>query len=673
MSELRLGVWNMPAAALGEENPLAALPSQQPPAPPRVDPNVSAEDRKMFGRGSVRSPLPYRLRDGYDRVRLPRTFKTAVLENDVLRATFLLELGGRLWSLLHKPSGRELLSINPVFQPANLAVRNAWFSGGVEWNCGIPSHTPLTCEPMFAARVPGEDGQPILRIYEWERVRGLPYQMDFSLPDGSQFLLARMRVTNPHDQDTWMYWWSNAAVPLSPDLRVLVPADTALCTHYKHGISQANVPIHGGLDGSYPARNHRAMDYFYRIPLTRRKWEAGLYADGAGLVQTSTSLLRGRKLFVWGNSPGGHRWQEFLSDGSQRYVELQAGLGQTQYECVPMPAGAAWEWMEAYGLLQADPAIVHATDWAAAQRNVENRLEGMLPSQWMEDHLRRTAPSAHRPPGEMLNLGSGWGALELRRLEKAGCKPFCGPGMVFPQESLGKDQAQWLALLETGEMPSCPIDHEPGTYMIQGQWQELLSRALSAGRGSHWLSWLHMGIIHYADGRVDQAQVAWMQSVSMAPSAWAYRNLAQLHRDQARNDEALEMYQKACALLPKLAPLAVEYCRAFLTLGKFAELKCLGQSLPPAVRGNARIELLLAIADLELGDLQEIQRLLSKDVILPDLREGERALTDLWFALHEKRISAAENKPIDDALRRRVQQDFPPPGPIDFRMFVDND
>ena len=35
------------------------------------------------------------------------------------------ELGGRLYSLVHKPLGRELLARNPVFQPANLALRNA--------------------------------------------------------------------------------------------------------------------------------------------------------------------------------------------------------------------------------------------------------------------------------------------------------------------------------------------------------------------------------------------------------------------------------------------------------------------------------------------------------------------------------------------------------------------
>jgi hypothetical protein len=64
-----------------------------------------------------------------------------VLENDILKATFMPVSGGRLWSLYHKPEQRELLNRNPVFQPANLANRNAWFSGGssgTSVNTGIP-------------------------------------------------------------------------------------------------------------------------------------------------------------------------------------------------------------------------------------------------------------------------------------------------------------------------------------------------------------------------------------------------------------------------------------------------------------------------------------------------------------------------------------------------------
>ncbi len=119
MSELRVETYTMPAANLGPDNPLPPL-------------DIC---------------LPHGLQDDYDRTRTERKFRAVVLENEVLRATFLTELGGRLWSLLHKPSGRELLYVNPVFQPANLAIRNAWFSGGVEWNIAVRGHTAYTCSP----------------------------------------------------------------------------------------------------------------------------------------------------------------------------------------------------------------------------------------------------------------------------------------------------------------------------------------------------------------------------------------------------------------------------------------------------------------------------------------------------------------------------------------------
>jgi hypothetical protein len=179
MSELKIKTWSMPSADLGSENPFPPLSSNQElHIAQSVDPTVPDEIRQNMIYGHVPNILPYALQDGYNRERKPRDFRAAVLENNVLRATFLLELGGRLWSLYHKPSGRELLYVNPVFQPANLALRNAWFSGGVEWNIGTIGHSPFTCAPLFAARVDGPDGTPVLRMYEWERIRQVTYQID---------------------------------------------------------------------------------------------------------------------------------------------------------------------------------------------------------------------------------------------------------------------------------------------------------------------------------------------------------------------------------------------------------------------------------------------------------------------------------------------------------------
>ena len=143
----------MPTAQVGPENPLPPLFSVADM--PRVVDTAAAdaEMRRNIGYGRVSTVLPYLVQDGYGRSRRPAEHKVAVLENDVLRATFLLDLGGRLWSLVHKPTGRELLHRNPVFQPANLALRNAWFAGGVEWNIGTIGHSPTTCEPLHAARV----------------------------------------------------------------------------------------------------------------------------------------------------------------------------------------------------------------------------------------------------------------------------------------------------------------------------------------------------------------------------------------------------------------------------------------------------------------------------------------------------------------------------------------
>ena len=82
-----------------------------------------------------------------------------MLENEYLKATFLPEVGGRLISLFYKPLERELLHRNPVFQPANLAIRNAWFSGGIEWNIGQFGHTFTTCSPLFAGVIRGRAGR----------------------------------------------------------------------------------------------------------------------------------------------------------------------------------------------------------------------------------------------------------------------------------------------------------------------------------------------------------------------------------------------------------------------------------------------------------------------------------------------------------------------------------
>lgn len=697
--ELRLEWYRMPAARLGAASPLPPLQAlSRVHGEVKTDDSVPESARKHLGYGCDVGILPYSVQDDYDRCRVERAFRVAVLENEILRAMFLLELGGRLWSLYHKPSRRELLYVNPVFQPGNLAVRNAWFCGGVEWNASIPGHSPLTCSPMFAAAVESETGTPILRLYEWERIRGVPYQLDCTLPDGSPWLFVQVRIVNPHDVEIPMYWWSNIAVPEAEGVRVLVPADAAYNFAYRGLMQRVTIPVWSptsptsrtdrtdgtdgtdgtdrtdrpdrpdGPDTTYATHLPRATDFFYDIPEGERPWIASLNRDGRGLIHTSTAQLRGRKLFVWGMGQGGRRWQRFLSPSGHAYMEIQAGLAQTQGQCLPMPPKAEWTWLEAYGLMEANPAIVQGIDWRAAREHVRQRLDETLPNGLMEDVFVRGRTFLDRPPEDILHRGSGWAALELRRRGRTRRDNGYSRGLVFDDASLSEEQKPWLRLLRSGSLPRREPSDAPGAWMVQREWRELLEESVWKKRGDHWLAWLHLGVMRYHAGELEPAQQAWERSLSLERSAWALRNLAVMAQHGGERGRAADLWLEAHELLPGQVQLAAECAQALLADGRAERALRMYEAAPARVRGCPRLQFLKARAELMLGRLDAVEQFLTGGLELPDNREGEVSLTDLWFELHEKRLAESEGTAVTEAVRQRVRVQFRPPEHIDFRM-----
>ncbi len=672
MSELRIETWTMPAADLGPQNPL-------PPLRPARDvhgiteaPGVPDDMVANMAYGRVDTPLPYTMQDRYDRDRKPRDFRVAVLENETLRATFLLEMGGRLWSLFHKPSGRELLSVNPVFQPANLAIRNAWFSGGVEWNIGTIGHCPFTCSPLFAARGERDGGTPVLRMYEWERIRRTPFQIDAYLPDGSPVLFVRVSISNPHDHDTPMYWWSNMAAPESPETRVIAPATSAYSFGYQAGsLYVAPIPEVDGTDVSYTTNVTRAADFFFHMTDGERHWITALDGQGKGLIQASTPRLQGRKLFLWGQSSGGRAWQTFLSQPGVTYLEIQAGLARTQTEHLRMPPQTMWTWLEAYGLMEADAEAVHGQDWSVAQSAVRAPLDALISEAEMEAEHQASAAWAGNAPIEILQTGSGWGALEQIRRQADSSPASTATSILFSQENLDTEQAPWLALLRDGAFPELDAEVEPLGYMVQDEWRDLLEQSMADGRSQNWAAWYHLGVMLYAIDDLDGARVAWEQSIELQPTPWARRNLALLDQLQGDLDAAAAGYVVACRQRPSLLPLAAECGATLIQAGRSETWLSLLNDLPDPVRNAGRIRLLEAQAALSVGDFARVETIFADPPVVADLREGERSLSQLWFEFHERRLSAEEGRQIDDMLRARVRREFPVPQAIDFRMSVE--
>lgn len=606
--------------------------------------------------------LPYRMQDDYSRDRAPVELLSVVMENEHLRVRVLPEVGGKVTEILHRPTGKQLIAKNSVFQPANIALRNAWTHGGIEWNTPHLGHHCLTMEPLHTARIHSIKGEPALRLYAWERMKCFPYQIDLHLPGDSTFLFAHIRIINPNQAAIPMYWWTNIGIEENAGRRVIVPADTA----FKF-TKCLEVPILDGVDHTYPTRVDHTYDLYFRIPPKDRKWLAAVDRDGTGLLHVSTPRLLGRKMFTWGSGPGGKRWQEYLNGPGERFFEVQAGLARTQYHSLPMPAGAVWSWTEAFGHLHVDPAKAHG-GWSEATAVVAEALESRLSSHELDQLDAGFADVARDEPQEILYHGLGWGALEIERADA--CQEDSGIPLElpFPSEDLGPEHHPWLELLNAGALPLRDPSEEPGSYMIQKEWRKLLEASITIGRGDHWLSWLHLGVMHMEAGDADAAQSAWKESICRTPNLWACRNLACLELRRDNTELALRHFLEAWKLGPKITPLALEILPVMEQLDAWPQLKDFLATLDETTTQHERVRLAQAKLALHENDLETLESLLDHEY--ETISEGETTLTDLWFAMHERRLAQQEGIAIDESLRARVRREFPPPAHIDFRMFT---
>ena len=635
MTTLKFEPIVLKAAALGELNPMPDLKNvSYIHAKFETTENVTPEDRTHFGKGAIGTLLPYLSQDGYDRDRKDRVFQAAILESEQMRAVFLPELGGRLWSLYHKGLNRELLYKNEIVQPCNLGLRNAWVAGGVEWNAGIKGHSPFTCETLFTAQSANEQRQPILTMYEYERIRKTVFGINAML-DGDR-LYIRTTIENPNNQPAYTYWWSNIAVP-EAGVRVLTDADEMFSCIYEdnhYTIDKIPAPYFAGQDLSYPERAPHAGDVFYITKNTPKRWVAALEADGTGLLQYSTPELIGRKVFFWGQGQGGRNWNRWLTGSDRGYIEIQAGLLRTQMEHIPMAAHSTLSWTECYTAATVSQEDLHRS-WQETG-SILAKMVAAMPDPAKID-IPLTAPKTIQIPG------SGWGALEDRTISAF---------YPFPKSSLTKAQDQWLQLLQEGYLPEADVTLPPESYQTDPKYLPLLEASVQHHKGDHWYTWLHIGILRYALGDIPGAKKAWEMSCKKTATPWAWRNLAMLclneENDPAGAVSAITEANRLCAV--PCRGLLLDAAKILTQCGQPAQWLALYLTLPSQLQENGRLKLYTVIAHLDLGDEQAAKCLLNEDFSMSDIKEGELSLSAVWSRLY------GDEKPLPAHLNFRMHE-----------------
>lgn len=603
------------------ERPRESLwPTLGPPLEPPYELSDDLPERILLGaRGTrLRNLHPYRMQNRYNRAVAPRLIRTIVIENDRLRAEFLPELGGRLWSLRDLERGVELLHSPDEIVFANVALRNAWFAGGIEFNIGTRGHAAHTCEDVHAGLVVAADGTESLRLWGYERVHGLVFQIDVSLPPEAAALVVKVRVRNPNHEVRPLYWWSNAAVPQEPRTRVLSLDRRAFATDYDGGITSTEIDSHHGVDCSWPDRCPHASDFFIDGAGAGEPWITAVDEWGDGLLMASDDALPGRKLFCWGSTGGSRWWQDRLTPSGARYAEIQAGVTTTQFEARELPAHAAYEWTEIYGNSRLGPQDPDA-EWARASTTAGVAVQVAVREARAADAFGDAVREL--PVGSVLHAGTGWGALA------ALLEPDVSDDRTpFPASDLERAQDAW-AFIAAGSAPPEHVRARAGD--VSGRSWETALDAVLANEEDAWLL-ARAGGIRHARGDLEAAETAYRRSLERASDPAAHRGLGLLLEE--RGGDGTEHLRLAAESEPSDPEVVGEFVSALIAKGRHGDARAAIESFP-STGTDPRIRVLLVRALLaggEPADLIAARHELERGIDVVDLREGEVIFPALW-------------------------------------------
>ena len=258
-----------------------------------------------------------------------------VLENEHIKVTISPDIGGKVTSIVHKGSGKEVLYVPQVIRPTRILPRFYFVAGGIEVSFPI-SHSPSQNEKVLY-RIERANDRVYVTCGERELRFGMQWAVEYSLGPHDVFLTERVLFHNPGTSAyPWMSW-SNAALPSAPDTEFHFPKGEVLSHHSR--IETIDWQRQGP---KHESDIKEMTGYFWK---SRDASAFGAYTTslGSGLYHVADQAISpGMKLWSYGVGED-RAWATLSTASAEPYIEIQGGpIGNQSIKLELPPNKTRW-------------------------------------------------------------------------------------------------------------------------------------------------------------------------------------------------------------------------------------------------------------------------------------------------------------------------------------------
>ena len=357
-----------------------------------------------------------------------RTFKAHVLENRYLKVTLVPEFGGRIISIIYKPTGHEQLYRTQVGVPYGIKGSVFYYDwlmvyGGIFPTFPDAEHGRTWLKPWDFGVVKATDGEVTVAMSARDDVAyaGAPKQFIrgttgieatyyVTLKADRAALDARVVLKNPGDAAVdYEYWTCTTLAPGSdPDrpkatggAEIIAPVQAYFTPRWSANLSEGDAKVGEGLfrfEKLRWFRNWPTMGIAYAAPNMQggNFWGVINHDNEEGIIRIAdNTVTRGLKMWTWGFPSFTQETDERGDPNPSRpYVELWAGVSDQFFYNAKLPARGEVSIPETYSPTVGLRNVTHANehilvDLAATASGVDLAFVSLEPAIPLRVTLKR--------------------------------------------------------------------------------------------------------------------------------------------------------------------------------------------------------------------------------------------------------------------------------------------